>query len=117
MKNNRKTGATYEEIASVYLEQHGYQILERNFRCREGEIDLICRKMDTLVFVEVKYRSGSSMGYPEEAVDIRKQKRISRCAFVYLSKKRGTHLQPRFDVIAISEGQIRHYIHAFEYIG
>ena len=66
--SRRAVGTHYEEEAARYLEQQGYQILERNFFSRYGEIDLIAKDEDTLVFVEVKYRSGASFGDPAEAV-------------------------------------------------
>lgn len=71
--NKRQTGSHYEETAAAFLTSKGYRVLERNFRCRQGEIDLICRHGRYLVFAEVKYRSGLSMGSPAEAVDARKQ--------------------------------------------
>ena len=76
--NKRQTGSRYEETAAAFLTSKGYRVLERNFRCRQGEIDLICRHGRYLVFAEVKYRSGLSMGSPAEAVDARKQERIRR---------------------------------------
>ena len=60
--NKRQTGSRYEETAAAFLTSKGYRVLERNFRCRQGEIDLICRHGRYLVFAEVKYRSGLSMG-------------------------------------------------------
>ena len=70
--NKRQTGSRYEETAAAFLTSKGYRVLERNFRCRQGEIDLICRHGRYLVFAEVKYRSGLTMGSPAEAVDARK---------------------------------------------
>ena len=67
--NKRQTGSHYEETAAAFLTSKGYRVLERNFRCRQGEIDLICRHGRYLVFAEVKYRSGLTMGSPAEAVD------------------------------------------------
>lgn len=116
MESRRRTGARYEELAAEYLEEKGYVILERNFRCRSGEIDLIASIQDQIVFVEVKYRSVNGKGSPEEAVDRRKQRTISRCALFYLTRHPDVKQQVRFDVIAISDMEIRHYEHAFEYI-
>ena len=115
-KNNRKKGFSYEKMAAVYLEKKGYQILGRNFRCRQGEIDLIAKEQDILVFAEVKYRADLSMGMPEEAVVLKKQKVISKCALVYMMQKNITDMQIRFDVIAILGGKIRHIQDAFDYI-
>ena len=73
--NKRKTGAVYEERAAAYLIQHGFQILEKNFYCRQGEIDLVGIHGEYLVFVEVKYRKSKGKGLPEEAVTAAKQHR------------------------------------------
>ena len=82
--SSKRTGLYYETQAAVFLEKQGYQILERNFRCPAGEIDLIAKEGGYLCFVEVKYRSERETGTPEEAVDAKKQKRISRAALYYL---------------------------------
>ena len=74
--NRRKIGQEQEELAAKYLEEKGYEILERNYRIRTGEIDLIARDARYLVFIEVKYRKNLQMGDPLEAVDVRKQQRI-----------------------------------------
>ena len=83
-ENKRKTGEEYERRAGAYLAENGYEILEYNFRCRTSEIDIIARDGEYIVFCEVKYRSGTGSGRPEEAVDFRKQKAISKCAHRYL---------------------------------
>ncbi len=109
-KNRRAAGSRYEEQAAAWLEQAGLQILERNYRCRQGEIDLIALDGETLVFVEVKYRSGLWAGSPEEAVDRRKQNRIRTVARYYLYQKGlGEDLPCRFDVVGILGEQI-HWI-------
>ena len=101
--------------AAAYLKENGYQILERNFRCRLGEIDLIARDGSCLVFIEVKYRSSLKDGAPLEAVDRRKQKKIIRVAEYYLCMHpEKTELPCRFDVIGIEEGEIRLIQNAFE---
>ena len=69
MQNKRKTGAEYEEKAASWLEKQGMRILEKNYRCREGEIDLVAMDGSYLVFVEVKYRRDQHAGHPAEAVD------------------------------------------------
>lgn len=100
--NKRQIGSRYEETAAAYLTEKGYCILERNFRCRQGEIDLICRHGRYLVFVEVKYRSHMTMGSPCEAVDARKQERIRKAAAYYLySHGLGEDMPCRFDVVGI----------------
>lgn len=123
-KNNRRTGSIYEQKAGVYLERLGYRILEYNYRCRQGEIDIIAMDGEYLVFCEVKYRSDSSKGMPEEAVDIRKQRIISKCALYYMNAHGLFHVPCRFDVIGIlgtgAEGeqsipQMQLYRNAFDY--
>ena len=74
--NKRQTGIKYEQAAGFFLEQMGYEILEYNYRCRFGEIDIIAKDGACLVFCEVKYRSGRGKGSPLEAVDYRKQQTI-----------------------------------------
>ena len=94
--------------AACFLKTQGYQILERNYRCKKGEIDLIAREGQYLVFVEVKYRSTNESGLPEEAVDLRKQRQISRVAAWYLTEKGLDIYTPcRFDVVAIEGEEIR----------
>ena len=78
--NKRKIGSRYEEAAAAFLQKQGFRILGKNFRCRQGEIDLVCREGKELVFTEVKYRSDASCGSPFEAVDFRKQEKIRRTA-------------------------------------
>ncbi len=83
--NKSKTGSRYEEQAAAFLEKQGLLVIEKNFRCKSGEIDLIARDGKYLVFVEVKYRSSSKeSGYAAAAVDWRKQKRISQAAQFFL---------------------------------
>lgn len=101
-ENRRQTGARYEELAAEYLENQGLFILEKNYRCRQGEIDLIARDDEYLVFVEVKYRRGEEKGISLEAVDGRKQKRICKAARYYLACSVGNmDISCRFDVVGI----------------
>ena len=106
-KNNRRTGTGYERKAGAYLESLGYKIVTYNYRCRLGEIDLIARDGEYLVFVEVKYRATGVSGYPAEAVDARKQQTIAKCAMHFLMKQGNDDVPCRFDVVAIAgaEGQ------------
>lgn len=102
MKNKRQIGSHFEEKAAACLQKRGWKILERNYRCRQGEIDLICWDGRYLVFVEVKYRKNSAFGMPAEAVDARKQHRIRESAQFYLNSRRYPEDTPcRFDVVAI----------------
>ncbi len=104
MENKRAVGSRYEEETAAFLQKNGYRILEKNFRDRRGEIDLIAKDGRTLVFVEVKYRKNARNGYPEEAVDTRKQKKICETAAYYVYKNRIPEYTPmRFDVVAVFE--------------
>ena len=115
--NRRKEGAYYENLVAEYLKTQGYEILEKNYRCRIGEIDLIAKEGETLVFVEVKYRRNDKMGDPKEAVDQKKQKKISMTASYYLMRECGRMDIPcRFDVSAVLGDQIEVVKNAFEYL-
>lgn len=114
--HNKEKGNKYEDLAAAYLENHGMHILERNFRCRQGEIDIIGLHEECLVFAEVKYRKTNTSGTPEEAVGERKQCKICYASDYYrlfhpnLNKK-----QVRYDVIAILGEQLTWYQNAFPY--
>ncbi len=113
--NKRKLGKDFEDMASAYLVQNGYTIVEANFWCRTGEIDLIARDGDYLVFIEVKYRKDSHKGMPLEAVDYRKIKNITRVSRYYLYKKQISENQPcRFDVVSIMGKEITLIQNAFD---
>lgn len=116
-ENLRVKGHYYEEKAAEYLQTKGYRILEYNYLCRYGEIDLIAIKNDTLVFCEVKYRNSKDESLPFEAVTRRKQQRISKTAFYYLATHSLAERDCRFDVIGIAGSQIHHIENAFEYQG
>lgn len=116
--NKRKVGSVYEKMAADYLMGMGYTILEQNHRNKCGEIDIIASsKEGVLIICEVKYRSAGNCGDPLEAVDYRKQRRISRATLYYYMKHKYPLDTPcRFDVIAIyGDGTIRHIENAFEY--
>lgn len=113
-RNNRRIGGSYEQIAADYLVSRGVLLLERNFRCRQGEIDLIGLDGRYLVFVEVKYRADSRKGYPAEAVHYYKQNKIRQVAVYYLF----CHGYPedtacRFDVISIMGNEIKWFRNSF----
>lgn len=116
--NKRHIGAAFEKAAAEYLKLKGYKILERNFRSRIAEIDIIAYKDGTIVFFEVKYRSGSGYGDALEAVNIKKQKKICMAArFFCMCRGCSDSVPCRFDVIAIySDKIIRHIEAAFDYI-
>ena len=111
--NRRETGTQYEERAAEYLIAQNYQILERNYRIRSGEIDIIARDGTILVFIEVKYRKNDESGNPLEAVDIRKQRKIIKVARYYLYQKKYGDVPCRFDVIGICGSHIEHIKDAF----
>ena len=111
--NRRATGAGYERAAGAYLEQAGLEVLEYNYRCRAGEIDLIARDGEYLVFCEVKYRENDRLGAPLEAVDERKQRTIFRCAMFYLTEHHIQDAPCRFDVIGIEGTEVTYIKNAF----
>ncbi|QBE98737.1 hypothetical protein PMF13cell1_04303 [Blautia producta] len=117
MKNStRETGTRYEEKAALFLEQQGYRILEKNFRCRKGEIDLIAMDQEYLCFVEVKFRENSDCGGPFLAVDNRKQRRICQTALFYLMKRGISEDTPcRFDLVGITPDDTALIKDAFPY--
>lgn len=105
MYERHETGKIGEEIAVAYLKQNGYQIIERNFECRQGEIDIIAKDKNDLVFVEVKTRSSALYGLPKEAVDKTKKKHIYRSAEYYIYRKHLENYPIRIDVIEIFKKQ------------
>jgi putative endonuclease len=115
----RRPEAAGEELAARYLERSGLAILDRNYRCRSGEIDIVARERDVTVFVEVKERRGPRYGAGYEAVTLGKRRRIVRAARLYAAS-RGLGESPlRFDVVSIDwrkgEGPvIRHDRGAFD---
>ena len=113
--NNREKGSRYEETAASFLIQNGYEILERNYRRKTGEIDLIVRDRKYLVFCEVKYRADKRVDTALEAVDQKKQMKIINTARYYLMRHPSLeNLLIRFDVIGINRyGHIEHIQNAF----
>lgn len=116
--NKRAVGTAYEKLAGAYLMQQGYEIVAYNFRCRMGEIDIVAKDGAYLVFVEVKYRSSEKNGSPLEAVDIRKQRIISKVASYYcLTHGYGETTPCRFDVVAINGEEYTLIKNAFDFVG
>ncbi len=113
--NNRTVGTAYEKIAGQYLIDEGMEILSYNYRCRMGEIDIIARQGEYLVFCEVKYRRTSGKGYPGEAVTPKKQHVISKCAMYYVTEHHLMDVPCRFDVVCIEGSEIEHIPNAFLY--
>jgi len=122
MKDTKKitTGKEGEKIAAAYLKKNGYRIIEINFRCSIGEIDIVAKEKDDLVFVEVKTRKSIELGYPEQAVGIRKQKKMSQLALWYLQKRKIADTNARFDVVAVTlipeKNEVKLIKNAFDFI-
>ena len=115
--NNREKGAQKEEQVCAYLLSKGVKIKERNFRCRQGEIDIIGYDDSCLVFFEVKYRGSRSTGSAAEAVGYTKQRKICRTADYYrMIHHCGEDVQIRFDVVAIDGEDLQWIKNAFYYM-
>lgn len=115
--NKRRTGERWEAAAADYLEKQGMRIVERNFRNRQGEIDLIGLHLGYVVFVEVKYRSTAAKGYAAGAVNYYKQRQICRVADYYrYTHKLGDGVGVRYDVVAVQGGEIMWIQNAFPHI-
>lgn len=116
MAKHNILGKEGEEMAARYLEQEGYTVLDRNWRCGHKELDLVVTRDDTIVFVEVKTRTGTEWGDPEDAVTDRKIRRIVNSADAYIRLNR-IDMDVRFDIISIvSEGggfKVEHIEQAF----
>lgn len=117
MSKSYDMGRLGETVTVRYLEKHGYKILDRNFRIRGGEIDIIAEKDGIIAFVEVKARSGNFLSSGEYAVDKRKKQLIIKASAEYMLKK-GSSSQPRFDVAAVvfdcgKPSQFNYYTDAF----
>ena len=114
--NKRQTGTEYETIAVEYLQSQGVRVIERNFRNRFGEIDIIGYDNEYLVFFEVKYRKDERKGNPVEAVSYKKCHTICKVADFYRMRHGiGDFAPVRFDVIAVCGKEIQWYRNAFEY--
>ena len=112
MNPSHELGEEAEREAERHLRSLGCRILARRWRCPLGELDLVVREGEEIVFVEVKARSGSSFGPAELAVDGRKRKRIVRAALSYVEKERVSS-PLRFDVVVLQGGELRHIRAAF----
>lgn len=101
-------GAHAEVIAAQTLRRAGLTILERNFRCKAGELDIVAADGDTLVFVEVRSRSDGDHGTATDAIGLAKRRQVARVAAYYLALRVPPYSQCRFDVIAITAGCVEH---------
>ncbi len=111
--NKRQIGTKYEQMAKEYLEAKGYLILCMNYRCKIGEIDIIAQHENYFIFIEVKYRAKSSFGYPREAVNYKKQQKITYVAQYFLRSQSHSYANCRFDIIEILDTTLTHIIAAF----
>ncbi len=107
---SKKLGEAGESKAAMYLDSHGFQILERNYRCRFGEIDIIAMEGSTLCFMEVKTRSSTAYGMPSQAVIKKKEQRIQKSAQIYLRRCPVAYREIRIDIIEVLYLHGRYYI-------
>ncbi len=116
----KKVGKKGEDVAAFFLKKRGYRILDRNFRCYLGELDIIAEKEGQIIFVEVKTRQNIDFGLPEEFLNYPKRKRLSKLALFYLSTHYLQERPCRFDVVAIQyqkgKAKIHHIKNAFQAI-
>lgn len=116
LKGRRSDGESGEDAALAFLQSLGYTLVERNYRTRYGEVDLVLRDGATLVFCEVKLRRSSSFGAPVEAVTLRKQRKLRLAAEEYLAEREPEYDEVRFDVVGIlrrGEDSFTHVADAF----
>ena len=114
MPDTRKTGQIGERSAERELRRMGYQIITRNYRTRRGEVDLIAKDGDTIVFVEVKTRLGGAYGTPEEAITPKKQAHLVSAAQSYLQETGAENSEWRIDVVIIQPGKVTVHKNAVE---
>ncbi|WP_199617929.1 YraN family protein [Paenibacillus alkalitolerans] len=108
-KSRKAAGTEGERLAQEHLALYGYEILDVNWRCKAGELDIVAKKDGTLIFVEVRARTASSMhafGAPQESVDYRKRMKLRRLAEIYLLQTGRSGVPVRFDVIAVTLASI-----------
>lgn len=103
-------GTLVEKQVELHLQQKGYEILERQFKMSFGEVDLICRDRDEIVFIEVKARRSSAFGFPEQSVNANKLRKIVKCAQVFLQSCSQDQLW-RVDVIAVEDTASPRLVH------
>jgi putative endonuclease len=112
--NRKEIGRKNEKLAQNFLKDNGYEIIQTNFQCKFGEIDIICKENNNLVFVEVRSKSYDYFGTPEETVEYQKQQKIIKTANYFIEKSKIDYEEVRFDVISILDGKIKHIKNAFE---
>jgi putative endonuclease len=121
MDGRRETGRRGEDVAAAYVTGLGYRVVVRNFRCRAGEIDLVALDAETIVFVEVRSRTGTGRGTPLESVDGRKQAQVGRVARHFLAARGWHERAARFDVVGVrldaEPPVVEHVRGAFDLVG
>ena len=113
-------GRIGEDLAARHLESCGYRLVERNYRCSTGEMDIVARDGEYIAFVEVRTRRSRSHGTPEESVTPRKQRKLAEVAMSYLAERGLGEVDWRIDVVAIemtSDGQVRRLNHIRSAVG
>lgn len=113
-KDNKLKGKAGENLAAKFLKKNGYEIIKRNYTNEYGEIDIIAAHDGYLIFVEVKTRLNTEFGFPAEAVNSHKIRKISQVASVYIHSKNLYDYPVRFDVIEVCDGEINHIENAFD---
>ena len=103
MRDHRKSlGKKGEELAASYLQKsQKYRILQRNYRCVFGEVDIVAKDRDVLTFIEVRTRKSEDYGNPKESITKRKQDQLSKVALEFINKYDAHHMKARFDVVAV----------------
>lgn len=104
--HNRRLGTSGEDLAAAWYERAGYEVVARNWRCRDGELDLVAVGRGAVVFCEVKTRTSDRFGVPAEAVGPAKQRRIRGLAVRFLREHPQRARELRFDVVSILDGQL-----------
>lgn len=113
--NKRKIGSQKEHIAAAYLQEQGFTIVQMNYFSRNGEIDIIAREQDYLVFVEVKYRKDAKLGHAKESISYYKMQSLIKTARYYLYRSGySEEVKCRFDVVAIQGNEVSLIRNAFE---
>ena len=112
MTDRIQKGKEGEDVAEQFLIDKGFEIVERNYRFKRSEIDLIVRRKDWLVFVEVRMRSSSAFGFPEQTIGPNKRKKIMEGAAQYLEETKWQG-NVRYDVVAIRKNEVAHFEDAF----
>ena len=113
-RSNVQIGRDYETRAAEFFRTNEYEIVEQNWRTGRREIDLIVRKDNQLVFVEVKASRGTSFGHPAEWIDQRKIELLTEAARAYVIENKISGVDIRFDVVTFSEATLEHYPNAFD---